>query len=256
MIQSFRVGEVTPAEANRIGLELAKKIGNEYEVVIYTHENTPHVHNHLVINSVSWATGRKFHQTNNKDPGRKEKSSDVDLRDIKLISDQLCRERGLSVIDKKSAPVCKTMPERQLEARGEKPWKNDLRAAVDEARLTSSSLDEFKEFLDKEEIKVNIRGSKISFLFPGQKRPIRGTRLGEDYTLEFIKSDLLQDRRNAGTNWRQIKELRQQMKAETDPDKKSKFFDQFENAKNLFTNSTPPSKTRDRDRDLDKDRGR
>lgn len=254
VIQSFRPGEVGPGEANRIGLELAKKIGSEYEVMIYTHENTAHIHNHIVINSVSWATGQKFHQTNNKNPGRKEKSSDVDLRDIKLISDQLCRERGLSVIESKSAPIRKTMPERQLEARGELPWKNEVRAAIDIARLSSINIDEFKEQLKKENIGVNIRGSNISYLYPGRKSPIRGTKLGEDYTLNFIQDDLSPDRNTTGKQFMKIKELREQMQAEPNPSKKANLFKQFEAAKTKFKRITKAEKQLNRTNKIDRDR--
>ena len=59
--QSFQTGETTPEEAHKIGMETAKRMwGNEYEVVVTTHLNTDNVHNHFVVNSVSFKTGRKF----------------------------------------------------------------------------------------------------------------------------------------------------------------------------------------------------
>ena len=58
--QSFAEGEVTP-EAHRIGLATAKRMwGKDYEVVVTTHLNTENIHNHFVVNSVSFRTGRKF----------------------------------------------------------------------------------------------------------------------------------------------------------------------------------------------------
>jgi hypothetical protein len=59
--QSFATGEVTPEEAHEIGMETARKMwGDEYEVVVTTHLNTDNIHNHIVLNSVSFKTGRKF----------------------------------------------------------------------------------------------------------------------------------------------------------------------------------------------------
>lgn len=59
--QSFQSGEVTPEEAHRIGIETARRMwGDDYEIVVTTHLNTANIHNHIVVNSVSFRTGRKF----------------------------------------------------------------------------------------------------------------------------------------------------------------------------------------------------
>ena len=59
-IQSFQPGEVTPEQAHAVGLEFAKRLfGKRYEVVISTHLNKHHLHNHLVVNSVSCIDGQK-----------------------------------------------------------------------------------------------------------------------------------------------------------------------------------------------------
>ena len=59
--QSFQAGEVTPEEAHRIGIETAKRMwSDDYEIVVTTHLNTANLHNHIVVNSVSFRTGRKF----------------------------------------------------------------------------------------------------------------------------------------------------------------------------------------------------
>lgn len=59
--QSFKPGEVTPEEAHKIGLELAQKLwGDDYEVLVCTHLDTAHIHNHFVVNSVSWRTGKSW----------------------------------------------------------------------------------------------------------------------------------------------------------------------------------------------------
>lgn len=86
--QSFRTDEVAPEEAHRIGMETARRMwGRDYELVVTTHLNTDNIHNHIVINSVSFRTGRKFEN---------HISDHIRLREI---SDAVCRERGKSVLN-------------------------------------------------------------------------------------------------------------------------------------------------------------
>lgn len=59
--QSFKAGEVTPQECHRIGIETAKQMwGDRFEVLVTSHVNGEHLHNHYCINSVSFADGAKF----------------------------------------------------------------------------------------------------------------------------------------------------------------------------------------------------
>ncbi len=86
--QSFKEGEVTAEEAHRIGLETAKRMwGEEYEILVTTHLNTENIHNHLVLNSVSFRTGRKF------------ENHIADHYKLREISDAVCREHGKSVLE-------------------------------------------------------------------------------------------------------------------------------------------------------------
>ena len=62
LIQSFAVGETTPEEAHKIGMELAKEIlGGKYEFVLTTHVDKDHMHNHLIFNAVSFVDYKKYH---------------------------------------------------------------------------------------------------------------------------------------------------------------------------------------------------
>ena len=89
--QSFAAGEVTPEEAHRIGLETAKRMwGDKYEVVVTTHLNTGHLHNHFVANSTSFVTGKKF------------RNQIKDHKRFREISDAVCQEHNKSVL--KDAP--------------------------------------------------------------------------------------------------------------------------------------------------------
>src|SRR5699024_7900751 len=66
VIQSFKPDEVTPEKANQVGLELAKKLAPNHEVADYTHDDTNHDHNHIVINYVNFENVKKY-QANGKE---------------------------------------------------------------------------------------------------------------------------------------------------------------------------------------------
>ena len=92
-IQSFKPGEVTPEIAHEIGIKLAKEMwGDRFEVVIATHLNKEHLHNHFVINSVSFADGKKYYDNT------------ANYNKMKRISDRLCEEYNLSVIRNPKSP--------------------------------------------------------------------------------------------------------------------------------------------------------
>ena len=79
--QSFKEGEVTPELAHKIGVELARELfGGRYEVVVATHVDKVHIHNHILLNSVSFADGKKFHQPNSFYENH-----------IRKVSDALCQ---------------------------------------------------------------------------------------------------------------------------------------------------------------------
>lgn len=102
IIQSFKPGEVTPEQCNQLGLELAEKLAPNHQVAVYTHNDTDHIHNHIVINAINLETGKKFN--NNKQA----------LRDLRNFNDEVCRENGLSVPDKDTARLRYTQTEKRL----------------------------------------------------------------------------------------------------------------------------------------------
>ena len=85
--QSFKTGEVTPEEAHQIGLETARRMwGKDFQVLVTTHLNTDNLHNHFVVNSVSFRDGHKF------------RNRIEQHRELWEISDAVCKEHGLSVL--------------------------------------------------------------------------------------------------------------------------------------------------------------
>ena len=85
--QSFKTGEVTSEEAHQIGIETARRMwGKDFQVLVTTHLNTDNLHCHFVVNSVSFRDGHKF------------RNSIEQHRELREISDAVCKEHGLSVL--------------------------------------------------------------------------------------------------------------------------------------------------------------
>lgn len=87
--QSFAPGETTPEMAHEIGIKLAQRLwGETHQVLVATHlDKESHLHNHFIVNTVSFTDGTRYHRTHQ------------DYCEMQQASDALCREYGLSVID-------------------------------------------------------------------------------------------------------------------------------------------------------------
>lgn len=176
VIQSFKPGEVTAKEANEIGRDLAQNISKGHEAVIYTHTDKEHIHNHIIINSVNFENGSKY------------QSSKKDLHRIREESDRLCKERGLSVIQKKDSPVRYTLAEKALIEKGKPSWKEDIRTKIEEVKNDSKNYTEFKENLSSRyNIEVRERGNTTTYYDHANNKRVRDNKLGADYEREMIK---------------------------------------------------------------------
>lgn len=179
---SFKEGEVTPELAHKIGLEFAERVwGDEYQVVVATHLNTDHIHNHFVVNSVSYKTGKKFQSGT--------------WWKLSRVADEICLAHGLSIVERrgKGMPIALA----KAEAAGKPTRLNQAKAAIDEAIKSCTNLKELK-------IVLKNMGYECQFDY-GRKywtirqrdwqRPIRLARIGEDYTNDRILARL-QERRD------------------------------------------------------------
>ena len=174
LIQAFEPGEVTPEEAHRIGMELAREVlGGKYEFVLTTHIDKDHVHNHLIFNAVSFQDHKHYH------------SNKRSYHFIRRTSDRICKEHGLSVIvpgrDKGKSYI-----EHQAEQNGTS-YKAKLKAVIDQLIPVSSSLEDLLARLQREGYEIK-RGKYISARAPDQERFTRLKILGADYTEEAIAS--------------------------------------------------------------------
>ena len=178
IIQSFKPGEVTPVLANEIGKELAKELAPGHEVVIYTHTDKDHIHNHIVINAVSFETGAKYHAHGTEE-----------LFKIREVSDRLCSEKGLSVIQEPSAEQRYHRAEYGLAKRGFSSWKDELRQSIDYLKKESNNINELADKLKKDfGIETKITPKNISFKHPDNQKFVRGSKLGLAYEKETLSS--------------------------------------------------------------------
>ena len=185
--QSFAPGEATPEIAHRIGVELAQRLwGNRYQVVVATHlDKENHLHNHFVLNTVSFADGIKFHRT------------EKDYHEMRRLSDELCREYGLSVIQNPPPGKSKQYGEWRAEQEQRPTWRGLIRSDIDEVIRQSMTERQFFENLYKKGYEVKV-GKDISVRPPGKDRFVRLVRnFGEDYTLESIRRRILEQSRPA-----------------------------------------------------------
>lgn len=173
--QSFKTGEVTPQLAHKLGVELAKRMwGDQYQVLVATHFNTGTYHNHLVINSVNMWNGKKF----NCNEGAYWK--------LRSISDELCKENGLTVIKN---PKGKTPRKLYFAEKNDEPTRyNLMREAIDKALTMSTNLKTFT-YVTKQlgyVIDLNPYHKYATIRSVNSKKATRLYRLGEGYDRDAI----------------------------------------------------------------------
>ena len=179
--QSFKPGEVTPEEANRIGQELALRFTKgKYSFIVATHTDRAHIHNHVVFNSTSIDGRRKF---------RDFRRSGLALQ---KVSDMICLEHGLSVIE----PVPYSARKKRTTFPDRANIRESICIRIDE--ILASKPKDFSEFLEKLqnagfEIKT---GANTAVKGNGQKRYIRLSSLPEGYRESDIRA-ILQGERSA-----------------------------------------------------------
>ena len=182
--QSFAAGEVTPNEAHQIGLETARQMwGARYQVVVTTHLNTDNIHNHFVINSVSFVDGKKF------------RNGIGDRLELRKISDAICAARNKSVIQ--SHRFYSNKKEYWIRNSGKITHRDMLRRDVDEALSKCCTFKEFEYYLKCLGYRFDrdFRYEHPSVIADGWKRAVRITGLGEKYSREAMRQKLVANQR-------------------------------------------------------------
>lgn len=176
--QSFATGEVTPEQAFAIGVQTARKMwGDKYQVVVTTHLNTDNLHNHFVVNSVSFKDGSKF------------RDKIGDHMELRRISDEICREQGLSVLENSEFYSKVKKKEYWVHKNGGLTHRDILRKDVDEAIANSRSVLDF-EYCMKNigyRFERDFRYEHPFVIADGWKRAVRLDSLGEAYSRDGIR---------------------------------------------------------------------
>ena len=177
-IQSFAEGEVTADEAHKIGIELAQELwGDRFQVIVTTHLNTNNLHNHFLLNSVSFVDGKKYYDNNET------------YALMRQTSDNICREHRLNVIKEK--------PCGKYNIDYTKYYKNSIQKSnyhvtakqdIDYAIAQTDTYKEFENLMKKMNYELIYRAGQLSIRKEPYKRNIRVARaFGDDYTYERIK---------------------------------------------------------------------
>lgn len=175
--QSFKEKEVTANIAHEIGVKFAEEMFGDYEVVVATHQNTNHIHNHFILNSVSFKTGKKYN--NNR----------TNLAKLRQISDSICAEYGLSVLDEnisyKNTYKYKVM---------NNDYYRILQEDLDNVISYSVTLKQVIDRLKKLDYKVYSYNGKITIYKENYDKVRIEKAFGNDYSIDSINKRLYSSR--------------------------------------------------------------
>ena len=173
--QSFKADEVDARTAHEIGMELANRLwGDRFEVVVATHCNTGHYHNHFVLNAVSFVDGKKY--CNYKS----------DYEQMRKVSDEICRERGISVLENSSIHSPGNKNEVWVHRKGQLTYRDMVKRDVDYCLKYADDLDTFIKQLGG--LGYTLDTTRMSVRAKGKERSVRLSSLG--FTDDVIRQRL------------------------------------------------------------------
>ena len=179
--QSFLSGEVTPDQAHEIGVELANRLwGDSFQVLVTTHLDKNHLHNHFCLNSVSFVDGKKF------------RGGSKAYWQMRTESDKICAEYGLSVI--KNPGKGKNYAEWKAEHEGTPTVRGQIKDELDEIIKCSYTYEQFWKILKQRgyEVKRDVRYIALKPAY--SQRYIRLKSLGKNYSEEAIRQRIISAR--------------------------------------------------------------
>lgn len=151
--QSFKPGEISAADCHALGVAFAKEMwGDRFQIIVTTHLDRDHLHNHFCFNSVSFKDGKKYDYR---------KSERVRMMEI---SDRLCKERGLSVIENPGKAPPRAIWERKK--KGEKTRYDYYREDIIQAVEMSRTVDAFERYLPRKGYEVDLTGEHWTIKSP------------------------------------------------------------------------------------------
>ncbi len=182
--QSFKPNEVTPDIAHAIGVQLANELwGEDFPVIVATHIDKGHVHNHFCLSATGFS-GKRYHDC---------KATYKLMRDT---SDRLCREYGLSVIEKPKQQGAKHIAEVHAKQQGIPTIRDQIRADIDSVVKYEVTLKSFYKRMQLLGYKFEYRGNYLRIKPYGYNKFFRMDKLGAEYTEEGLQARMAYNWRN------------------------------------------------------------
>ena len=175
--QSFKPGEVTPELCHEIGVQTAKEMwGEDFQIIVTTHLDKDHLHNHFCLNSVGFRDGRKYNY------------SKAERKRYMEVSDRICLEHGLSVITKpKKAP---SRPVWEDEKKGKPTRYNIYREDIQKAMYGSRRIDLMVKYLERLGYDVDFSGPKWKIKLHKYRYFTHLETLNPEWTPAYIRQNL------------------------------------------------------------------
>lgn len=194
--QSFVPGEITPEEANRIGCELASRFTHgQHAYVVATHEDRRHVHSHIIISAVNLDCDRKF------------RNFWGSSKAIRRLSDTLCIQNGLSIIEQPKGHS--KSYNKWLGNEAKTSQRDVLREALDDALARQpKDFEELLTMLQRGGWEVK-RGKRISLKGKGQERFKRLDSLGGDYSEAALRAIIAGEKEHHPREKKTVQPMRQ-----------------------------------------------
>ena len=172
--QSFRPGEITAVEANRLGVEFAKRFTKgKHSFIVCTHIDKAHIHNHIIWSAVNLDCDRKF------------RNFWGSTKAVRRLSDTICIENGLSIVENPK-PHGKSY-NKWLGDQAKPSHRGQLRVCIDNALAQHPvNLDELLKLLRESGCEVSRRGKSYRLKLPEWDKVARLDSLGEGYSLEDL----------------------------------------------------------------------
>ena len=181
--QSFAEGEVSPLLAHEIGIKLAEEMwGDRFEVVVSTHLNTKHYHNHFVINSVSFKDGKKYYDNRET------------YAELRYLSDELCKEYGLNVLEEKKTRSGINYNNYYYKGIETSNYYTTTKEDLNYAIKNAYSYKDFERLMKEMKYDLIYRYNRLSVRKEGYKKNIRIERaFGDYYSIANINNRIIKN---------------------------------------------------------------
>ena len=181
--QSFAEGEVSPLLAHEIGIKLAEEMwGDRFEVVVSTHLNTKHYHNHFVINSVSFKDGKKYYDNRET------------YAELRHLSDELCKEYGLNVLVEKKTKSGINYNNYYYKGIETSNYYTTTKDDLNYAIRNAYSYKDFERLMKEMKYDLIYRYNRLSVRKEGYKKDIRIERaFGDYYSIQNINDRIIKN---------------------------------------------------------------